>query len=266
MRLIPLPKAANVSHWVAYYIIEQINQFKPTKQHPFILGLPTGGTPLGVYQTLIEAYKQQKISFKHVITFNMDEYVGLAWDHPQSYHFYMQQNFFQHIDIPEENTHIPNGNTSDLEAECKRYEQTISKYGGVHLFLGGVGSDGHIAFNEPGSSLVSKTRIKTLTDETRHANARFFNDDLTAVPKLALTVGIGSLLDAKELLIMATGTNKADAVQHAVEGSVSHQWPVTAIQLHPKAIITCDHDAAQELKVKTLKYYQKLEAEIISQY
>ncbi|WP_108650474.1 glucosamine-6-phosphate deaminase [Dongshaea marina] len=263
MRLIPLKNAKDVALWSARYIVDRINKFNPTAERPFVLGLPTGGTPLSTYKRLIELYQAGEVSFKHVVTFNMDEYVGLAKDHPQSYHSFMHNNFFNHIDILAENINILDGNADDLEAECERFEEKIRHYGKIHLFMGGVGIDGHIAFNEPNSSLASRTRIKTLTEDTRIANSRFFDGDITQVPKLALTVGVGTLLDAKEILILVTGHNKAQALEAAVEGSVNHMWTISALQLHPKGMIVCDQASTMELKVKTVRYFQELEAENI---
>ncbi|MEG0278932.1 MAG: glucosamine-6-phosphate deaminase [Morganella sp. (in: enterobacteria)] len=266
MRLIPLARAQDVGQWSAQYIADKINAFKPTAERPFVLGLPTGGTPLATYKALIVLHQTGVVSFRHVVTFNMDEYIGLPESHPQSYHSFMHENFFNHIDIPAENINLLNGNAPDTDAECARYEDKIKAYGGVQLFMGGVGNDGHIAFNEPGSSLASRTRVKTLTPETRIANSRFFDNDINKVPKYALTVGVGTLMDAKELLILATGHNKAMAVQQAVEGSVNHMWTITCVQIHPKAIVVCDEPATLELKVKTLKYFCHLESDIITQF
>lgn len=263
MRLIPLQNAEHVGYWSARYIVDRINNFAPTPKHPFVLGLPTGGTPLTTYRRLIELHKQGEISFANVVTFNMDEYVGLNESHPQSYHHFMYKNFFNHIDIPNENINMLDGNTLDLVGECQRYEEKMKSYGRIHLFLGGVGTDGHIAFNEPASSLSSRTRIKTLTDDTRINNARFFDGDLAQVPRLALTVGVGTLLDAEEIMILETGHNKALALQAAVEGGVNHMWTISALQLHPKGILVCDEASTQELKVKTVRYFQQLEADNI---
>lgn len=165
----------------------------------FVLGLPTGSTPLGMYRKLIEYHKAGKVSFKYVKTFNMDEYVGLPRDHHESYHYFMYNNFFSHIDIDPANVHILNGNAPDLIAECASFESKIKEAGGVELFIGGIGPDGHIAFNEPGSSLVSRTRVKTLAQDTLEANARFFNNDISLVPQEALTVGVGTVMDSKEV-------------------------------------------------------------------
>lgn len=266
MRLIPLARPQDVGQWSAQYIADKINAFKPTAERPFVLGLPTGGTPLATYKALIVLHQTGVVSFRHVVTFNMDEYIGLPEAHPQSYHSFMHENFFNHIDIQAENINLLNGNAPDTDAECARYEDKIKAYGGVQLFMGGVGNDGHIAFNEPGSSLASRTRVKTLTPETRIANSRFFDNDINKVPKYALTVGVGTLMDAKELLILATGHNKAMAVQQAVEGSVNHMWTITCVQIHPKAIVVCDEPATLELKVKTLKYFCHLESDIITQF
>ncbi|KKD01039.1 glucosamine-6-phosphate deaminase [Photobacterium halotolerans] len=263
MRLIPLNNANEVGLWSARYIVDRINKFKPTADRPFVLGLPTGGTPLATYKRLIELYNAGEVSFKHVVTFNMDEYVGLSADHPESYRSFMFNNFFNHIDIQEENINLLNGNTDDHQAECQRYEAKIKSFGKIHLFMGGVGNDGHIAFNEPASSLASRTRIKTLTEDTRIANSRFFDGDIKQVPKYALTIGVGTLLDAEEVMILVTGHNKAQALEAAVEGCVNHLWTVSALQLHPKSLIVCDDPATQELKVKTVRYFQELEAENI---
>lgn len=189
----------------------------------------------------------------------MDEYVGLPEDHPQSYHSFMWNNFFKHIDIDPSHVNILNGNAADLEAECVRYEEKMRACGGVDLFLGGIGPDGHIAFNEPGSSLSSRTRVKTLTMDTIIANSRFFDNDIKLVPKTSLTVGVGTVLSAKEVLILVNGHNKARALAHAVEGSVSHMWTISALQLHEKGLIVCDDAATAELKVGTYRYFKEIE-------
>ncbi|CAH0533899.1 Glucosamine-6-phosphate deaminase [Vibrio stylophorae] len=264
MRLIPVESAKEVGLWSARYIADRINAFNPTADRPFVLGLPTGGTPLSTYRRLIELYKAGEVSFKHVVTFNMDEYIGLPAEHPESYRSFMYNNFFSHIDIQEENINLLNGNTDDHAAECQRYEDKIKSYGRINLFMGGVGNDGHIAFNEPASSLSSRTRIKTLTEDTRIANSRFFDGDMDQVPKYALTIGVGTLLDAEEIMILITGHNKALALEAAVEGAVNHLWTVSALQLHPKSLIVCDEPSTQELKVKTVKYFQELERDNIN--
>lgn len=259
MRLIPLDTAEQVSEWSAKYIVDRINSFQPTPRNPFVLGLPTGGTPLSTYQKLIEFYQQGKVSFQNVVTFNMDEYVGLPAEHPQSYHTFMHKNFFDHIDIQSKNINILNGMADDVDAECERYERKISSYGKIHLFIGGVGEDGHIAFNEPASSLSSRTRIKTLTEDTLIANSRFFDDDVNKVPEFALTIGVGTLLDAEEVLLLVTGYHKGLALKACVEEPINHFWTVSALQMHQRAIVVCDEPATQELKVKTVKYFKQLE-------
>lgn len=261
MRLIIEPNYDLMSQWAANYVVAKINAAKPTAEKPFVLGLPTGSSPIGMYRGLVKAYQEGKVSFKNVVTFNMDEYVGLPVEHPESYHSFMFTNLFNHIDCPKENIHILNGNAHDLAAECANYEKEIEKFGGIDLFLGGIGPDGHIAFNEPGSSLTSRTRQKTLTTDTIIANCRFFDNDVKKVPKTALTVGVGTVMDAKEVLIVVNGHNKARALQHGVEEGVSQMWTISALQLHPHAIIVCDEAACGELKVDTYKYFKDIEKE-----
>lgn len=259
MRLIIQESYSQLSEWAASYIAKRINEFNPTSEKPFVLGLPTGSTPLGTYRELINLCKSGKVSFKNVVTFNMDEYVGLPEDHPESYHSFMWNNFFKHIDIKEENINILDGNAVDLELECEKYEEKIKSYGGIHLFMGGIGPDGHIAFNEPGSSLTSRTRMKALTTDTIIANSRFFNNDINLVPKTALTVGVGTIMDAKEVLILVNGHAKARALYQAVEGAVNHMWTVSILQMHEKGIIVCDDASTVELKVGTVNYYKDIE-------
>ena len=261
MRVIIEPDYQSLSAWAANYVAQKINQYSPSPERPFVLGLPTGSSPLGMYRALIELNRQGVVSFQNVVTFNMDEYVGLPESHPESYHSFMYNNFFNHIDIPRENIHILNGNAKDLEAECADYEKLIASYGGIHLFVGGIGPDGHIAFNEPGSSLTSRTRIKTLTTDTIVANSRFFDNDTAKVPKTALTVGVGTVMDAQEVMILCNGHNKARALQHAIEGSVTQMWTISALQLHRHGIIVCDEAATDELKVGTYRYFKEIERE-----
>ena len=259
MRLVIEPNYDSLSRWAGNYVAAQINAANPTAEHPFVLGCPTGSSPLGMYRRLIELYKEGKVSFRNVVTFNMDEYVGLPVDHPESYHSFMWNNFFSHIDIPVENVNILDGNAADLEAECARFEAKIKQYGGIDLFMGGVGPDGHIAFNEPGSSLTSRTRVKTLTQDTIIANSRFFEGNVDLVPKTALTVGVGTVMDARSVMLMVNGHNKARALHHGVEGGISQQWTISALQMHPKAIIVCDEDACAELMVGTYRYFNDIE-------
>jgi glucosamine-6-phosphate deaminase len=260
MRVIIQTNFSSASKWTAAYIAHRIREFKPTSSKPFVLGLPTGSSPIGTYKELAAMNHAGIVSFKNVITFNMDEYVGLPENHPESYHSFMWKNFFRHIDIQKKNVNILNGNAKNLEKECEEYEKRIKKAGGIQLFVGGIGPDGHIAFNEPGSSLSSRTRIKTLTYDTVVANSRFFDSDVNNVPKTALTVGVGTILDAKEVLLIISGHNKARALAQVVENGVNHMWTVSALQLHPKGIIVCDDDATYELKVGTVKYFKDIES------
>ena len=259
MRLIIEPNYAQLSKWAAEHVIKRINEFNPTPERKFVLGLPTGSSPEGMYAELVKANKEGRVSFKNVLTFNMDEYVGLPEEHPESYHSFMARNLFDHIDCPKENIHILNGNAEDLEAECAHYEEMIQEAGGIDLFLGGIGPDGHIAFNEPGSSLSSRTRVKTLTTDTIIANSRFFDNDINKVPKLALTVGVGTVMDAREVMILVNGHHKARALQAAVEGGVCQMWTISALQMHRHGIIVCDEAATDELKVGTYKYFKDIE-------
>lgn len=259
MRLIIKQDYQSISQWAADYVVARINAAKPTAERPFVLGLPTGSSPLGMYKALIEANKAGKVSFQHVVTFNMDEYIGLPKGHPESYHSFMWNNFFSHIDIKKEHVHILNGNAADPLKECADYEEAIKVAGGIDLFLGGIGPDGHIAFNEPGSSLSSRTRIKTLTTDTIIANSRFFEGDVNKVPKTAMTVGVGTVMDAREVLILVNGHSKARALQQAVEGAVNQMWTITALQLHPHGIIVADEAACAELKVGTYNYFKDIE-------
>jgi glucosamine-6-phosphate deaminase len=257
MKLIIQKNYEELSQWAANYIANSINTFNPSKDKPFVLGLPTGSTPLGTYKALIELCKSGKVSFKNVVTFNMDEYVGIAEDHPESYHSFMFNNFFNFIDIEKENVHILNGNASDLNKECDDYEAKIKAFGGIELFLGGMGADGHIAFNVPGSSLQSRTRLVNLNYDTISANSRFFNNDLNLVPKQALTVGVQTVLDSKEVLIVVNGYNKSRALQNVVENGMNHMWTLSALQAHANNTIVCDEDATMELKVGTVKYFKE---------
>jgi glucosamine-6-phosphate deaminase len=260
MRVIIEPDYELAAKWVANYVAKSINEFGPSKAKPFVLGLPTGSSPLGVYKELAELNRKGTVSFKNVVTFNMDEYVNLPADHPESYHSFMWNNLFSHVDIQKDNVNILNGNATDLEAECASYEEKIKEAGGIKLFVGGIGPDGHIAFNEPGSSLSSRTRVKTLTYDTNVANSRFFDNDIDKVPKTALTVGVGTVMDADEVLIIVNGHNKASALQHALEGSVNHMWTISALQMHERGIIVCDEEATIELKVGTVNYFKGIES------
>ncbi|KAJ7594621.1 glucosamine-6-phosphate isomerase [Mycena floridula] len=258
MRLIIREDPAEVGDYIASYIARRINDFCPTAEKPFVLGLPTGSSPLPTYKALIQFVKAGQLSFKHVVTFNMDEYVGLS-EHPASYRSFMFDEFFSHIDIPPCQANILNGEATDVIAECNAYELKIKSYGGIELFLAGIGEDGHIAFNEPGSSLASRTRIKTLAYDTILANARFFGGDVAAVPRMALTVGVATILESREVVVVVTSQRKALALAKAVEEGVNHLWTLSALQMHPWALIVADEDATAELKVKTVKYFKSIE-------
>lgn len=259
MRLIIKKNCEELAEWAAEHVIKRINDFKPTLQKKFVLGLPTGSSPILMYKKLTAAYNDKRVSFKNVVTFNMDEYVGLPVEHPESYHSFMYNNLFKYVDCPDENIHILNGNAPDLEAECINYERMIEEAGGIDLFIGGVGVDGHIAFNEPGSSLSSRTRQKTLTTETRMVNSRFFGNDMNQVPAYALTVGVGTVMDAREVMVLVNGHSKARALQAAVEGGVSQMFTISALQLHKHGIIVCDEAATDELRVGTYRYFKDIE-------
>ena len=226
MRVIIKDDKELVANWAANYVAYKINRFKPTPNKPFVLGLPTGSTPLGMYSKLIKLYQEGKVSFANVVTFNLD------------------------------------GLTKDYEKECSEYERKIKEIGGIHLFIGGVGEDGHIAFNEPFSSLSSRTRVKTLTESTIKANSRFFDYDLSKVPTQALTVGVGTIMDAKEVMILATGKNKAQALKHSIEEGISHVWTLSELQRHQYGIIVCDKDAVADLSESTVKYFLEIESKI----
>lgn len=259
MRLIVQRNYEWVSAWVAAHIAHRINEFKPSAGKPFVLGLPTGASPIGTYAELVRLHRAGKVSFKHVHTFNMDEYVGIPREHPESYHSFMYRNLFDHVDMPGGQINILDGNAADLEAECASYEARISALGGIEFFLGGVGPDGHIAFNEPGSSLHSRTRVKTLTYDTIVANSRFFGNDTTKVPRLALTVGVQTVTDARQVLLIVSGHAKARALHHMIEGGVNHMWTASVLQLHPRAIVVCDEESTDELRVGTVRYFKDIE-------
>jgi len=259
MRLIIHPDFEKASKWAAKYIAGKINAYKKPK--PFTLGLPTGSSPLAIYNEFIKMYKEKTLSFKNVITFNMDEYIGLPAEHPQSYNYFMMENLFKHIDINRKRIHIPNGMAKDVKKECEQYEKAITAAGGIEFFLGGMGSDGHIAFNEPGSSLVSRTRVKTLTAESKAANARFFDGDLSKMPTTAITVGVGTIMDAREVMIIVSGRSKARALKAVIEDGVNQMWTASFLQIHPRTTIVCDEEATEELKVGTVKYFKDIKNE-----
>ncbi len=221
-----------------------------------VLGLATGSTPQGAYGKLIRMHRESGLDFSQVVTFNLDEYVGLGPEHPQSYRYFMQQSLFNDINVKPENTHVPDGLATDYEQFCEQYEQRIRDTGGIDLQILGIGTDGHIAFNEPGSSLGSRTRLKTLTSETVRDNARFFGS-ADRVPRLAITVGVGTILESRRCLLLAIGSSKAAAIRNAVEGPVTAQVTASALQLHREVIVVLDEAAASQLKRH--KYYGEVE-------
>jgi glucosamine-6-phosphate deaminase len=221
-----------------------------------VLGLATGGTPLGTYRELIRQHREEGLDFSQITTFNLDEYVGLGPAHPGSYRHFMQENLFDHINVRPARTHVPDGRALDLTASCRLYEERIREVGGIDLQLLGVGSDGHIAFNEPGSSLGSRTRVKTLAGETLRDNARFFGS-VEKVPKLAITMGVGTILEARCCLLIAYGAQKAEAIQQAIEGPVTSQVTASALQLHQDVIVVVDEQAASRLTRQD--YYREVE-------
>ena len=257
MRVIIQNDYEKMSLWAAHHIASAINTHKENR--PFVLGLPTGSSPIGVYKELARMNKAGEVSFENVVTFNMDEYLGLPKTHEQSYWYFMWSNFFDYIKIPKENINILNGMAEDPEAECARYEEKIASCGGIDLFMGGIGVDGHIAFNEPYTSLASRTGVRTLTTDTKIVNSRFFDNDPSKVPSYALSVGVGTVTDSTEVMVLINGHNKARALAHTVEGGVSQKWTCSALQLHKNAIIVCDEPACGELKVDTYKYFLDVE-------
>ena len=230
-----------ISKEVAQLVADRVRR-KPT----LVLGLATGSTPIGLYKELIRLHKKEGMDFSKVTTFNLDEYVGLLPTHPQSYNYFMQKNFFKQINIPQHAIHVPDGMADDIDAFCDWYEQQITDAGGIDLQILGIGANGHIAFNEPGSSLGSRTRVKTLSDETRANNARFFRR-AGEVPKYAITMGIGTILDARELIMLASSSAKAQAIRMAVEGPLTAQCPASVVQLHRKAYVIVDKEAGAKL-------------------
>ena len=239
---------AQMSRAAAEIIAEVLNT-KPNA----VLGMATGSTPLGLYQELVRLHRERQLDFSRVTTFNLDEYVGLPTNHPQSYHHFMHEHFFRHVNIQPQNINIPSGTTSNYPAFCAWYEQRIADCGGIDVQILGIGSDGHIAFNEPGSSLSSRTRLKTLSKQTIDDNARFF-DSRESVPVYAITMGVGTFLDARKLVLVASGKLKARAVAQAVEGPVTSMVTASAIQLHADAKVIVDAEAAAELTMRD--YYE----------
>ncbi|WP_428240732.1 glucosamine-6-phosphate deaminase [Gynuella sp.] len=253
MRIVILNNSDDVAAYGAQLIIRQI-QNKPDS----VLGLATGSSPMKLYDKLVEAVAAGDVSLAQCVSFNLDEYVGLAPDHDQSYRSFMQKHLFERVDIRIENTHVPDGLASDPEHMCAQYEQAIRDHQGVDLQLLGIGANGHIGFNEPSSSLRSRTRIKTLTMQTVKDNARFFSAD-EFQPELAITMGIETIMESRQVLLLATGENKAAAVKAMVEGPVSASCPASVLQFHPKATIVLDNAAAEQLE--NTQFYLRVEQE-----
>jgi glucosamine-6-phosphate deaminase len=211
-----------------------------------VLGFATGSTPLGMYEELIRMHREEGLDFSKVVTFNLDEYVGLSPLHEQSYHHFMWEHLFNHINVDSRYVHMPMGMAEDIEAQCDWYEEQIKLFGGIDLQILGIGANGHIAFNEPGSSLGSRTRIKTLKEKTIKDNARFF-ENKNEVPRFAITMGVGTIMEAKQLLLMASGKAKANAIKATVEGPITAHYPATIVQMHRYATILIDRAAASKL-------------------
>ena len=243
----PTPKAGSI---IAAQIIATLVRRKPD----CVLGLATGSTPLATYRELARMRREEGLDFSNVTTFNLDEYVGLPPEHSQSYHAFMDEHFFRHVNVMGSRIHIPDGMARDIPAECARYEAAIVAAGGIDLQLLGIGTDGHIGFNEPSSSLASRTRIKTLTERTRADNARFFAGDLKQVPLHCITMGVGTIMASREVLLLAFGANKADAVTAAVEGPITAMNPASILQMHPVAKCITDEPAAEKLARR--EYYR----------
>jgi glucosamine-6-phosphate deaminase len=256
MEIIITPSAQEMGK-AAARVVAQVLNAKPNA----VLGLATGSTPLPLYQELVRMHKEEGLDFSQVTTFNLDEYVGLSKNHPQSYHYFMHENLFRHINIPKQNIYIPQGTTGNYAAFCKWYEQRIVDFGGIDLQVLGIGSDGHIAFNEPSSSLGSRTRIKTLARQTIEDNARFF-DSIEQVPIYAITMGVGTILEARQIILLANGEKKAAAVAAAIEGPVTSMITASALQLHRDVMAIIDSDAAGALKMRD--YYEWVQAKMVN--
>ncbi len=229
----------------AAHVVADILNTKPNA----VLGLATGSTPLGIYKELVRLHQEEGLDFSQVTTFNLDEYVGLSVLHSQSYHYFMHENFFKHVNIPKQNVYIPSGTTRNYQAFCQWYEQRIEECGGIDVQILGIGADGHIAFNEPTSSLSSRTRLKTLERQTIDDNARFF-EKREDVPSYAITMGVGTILEARQIVLLASGANKAHVVAASVEGPVTSMVTASALQMHPATLFFVDKEASSELKMR----------------
>lgn len=238
-----ITKTADEASAFAAEIIERKLMSKPTA----VLGLATGSTPLGLYKELVKRHREKGLDFSKVTTFNLDEYIGLSPSHPQSYRYFMEENLFKHINVPAGAIHVPYGHAESVLDFCAWYEDEIKRSGGIDIQILGIGGDGHIAFNEPGSSLGSRTRLKTLTEQTIRDNARFFSS-MDEVPRFAITMGVGTILEARQIILLAFGASKADIIAEAIEGPVTSQVTASALQLHPDVTVCLDQPAAAKLK------------------
>ncbi|WP_416149987.1 glucosamine-6-phosphate deaminase [Salipaludibacillus sp. HK11] len=243
MKIITAKNYKDMSHLVANIIIQRIRDHSE-----LTLGLATGGTPIETYKYLIEDHQQNNTSYQNVCTFNLDEYIGIEPTDHNSYHFYMQSNLFDHIDIPTRQTHIPNGKAKGIIAECEAYEAKIQSKDGIDLQLLGIGTNGHIGFNEPGTSFDTSTQVVQLADATRQANARYFKS-VEKVPKKAITMGIGTIMKSKEILLLVSGKNKRKALERLINGEIDPIFPASILNHHPSVTVVADHDALQNTVV-----------------
>ena len=241
MKVIITKNYEELSKKAAEIMAEQINSNKES-----VLGLATGGSPIGMYEEIIKMNKEGKVDFSEIKTINLDEYVGLSGEHHQSYRYFMNEKLFNHINIDKNNTSIPNGLAKDFEEEEKRYDSKIEEIGGIDFQLLGVGSNGHIAFNEPDNELVFGTHLTNLTEETIRDNARFFNS-VDDVPTKAFTMGLGGIMQAKKILVIASGEDKAEAVRGMIKGNISTMMPVSMLQMHRNVTVVLDEAAAKLL-------------------
>ena len=259
MRVVIKKDYEELSRWAADYVVYRINKHRPSPKRLFVLGLPSGSTPLGMFKHLAQYYKEGKVSFENVVFFGMGEYIGVGAGDEHGFQYFLWDKFLKYINIKKEHVYFLDGLTKNYAKECADYEAKIKKYGGVNLFIGGVGVDGHIAFNEPYSSLCSRTRAKMLTPSTLKANSRFFDNDISKVPPLVLTIGISTMMDAEEVMILASGSQKAEAIKNAVEGGLTHAWPVSVLQQHPHGIIAVDDEATGKLSEETVAYFKEID-------
>ena len=238
-----ISKTADEASALAADMIERRLMSKPNS----VLGLATGSTPLGLYKELVKRHREKGLDFSKVTTFNLDEYLGLSPSHPQSYRYFMDENLFKYINVPTSSIHVPYGHAESVLDFCAWYEDEIKKSGGIDIQILGIGGDGHIAFNEPGSSLGSRTRLKTLTEQTIRDNARFFNS-MDEVPRFAITMGVGTIIEARQIIMLAFGASKAGIIADAIEGPITSQVTASALQLHRDVVVLVDEAAGSKLK------------------